>query len=106
MVIRGHEQIKKKVGFKLRRKNKEFNTCITVRAEDNNNDPERMIRRFRKLVKNEGIMQEIYDRRYYTSPSEVRREEKRQRQRVINRENRRREELFKPRDRFIKKRRS
>jgi len=80
VVIRGHEQIIKKVGFKLRRKNKEFNTCITVRAEDNNNDPERMIRRFRKLVKNEGIMQEIYDRRYYTSPSEVRREEKRQRQ--------------------------
>jgi len=65
-----------------------------------------MIRRFRKLVKNEGIMQEIYDRRYYTSPSEVRREEKRQRQRLINKVNRRREELFKPRDRFVNKRRS
>lgn len=89
-----------------RRDNKEFNTCITVRAEDNNNDPERMIRRFRKLVKNEGIMQEIYDRRYYTSPSEVRREEKRQRQRLINKVNRRREELFKPRDRFVNKGRS
>ena len=92
----------------MKRNNKKYNQplspCVTVTAEDNRNDPERMIRRFRKLVKNEGIIEDCRSRRYFKSPSEKRREKKEDRQRLIEKVNRRREELLKPRDRFIKRR--
>ena len=77
---------------------------MVVRAQDNNGDPERMIRRFRKLVKAEGIIEELRNRRYFKPPSEKRREQKEERQRLINKVNRRREELLKPRDRYKKRR--
>ena len=88
----------------MRRRNRELNPCITVRAQDNNGDPERMIRRFRKMVKAEGIIDEVRSRRYFKSPSELRREQKQERQRLINKVNRRRDELLKPRDRYKKRR--
>jgi len=87
-----------------RRKNKNINPCVTVYAEDNNGDPERMIRRFRKMVKAEGIVEEVRNRRYFKAPSEKRREEKQERKRLINKVNRRRDELLKPRDRYKKRR--
>tara|TARA_R100001480_G_scaffold142597_1_gene140162 strand:+ start:1379 stop:1651 length:273 start_codon:yes stop_codon:yes gene_type:complete len=87
-----------------KRKNNVLNPCVTVRAEDNNNDPERMIRRFRKLVKAEGIIEEQRNRRYFKSPSEKRREQKEERQRLINKVNKRRDELLKPRDRYKRRR--
>jgi len=89
-----------------KRKNKDLNPCITVRAEDNHGDPERMIRRFRKMVKAEGIIEEQRNRRYFKSPSEKRREQKEERQRLINKVNKRRDELLKPRDRYKKRRSS
>ena len=75
---------------------KPLEPCITIRAEDNNNDPERMIRRFRKMVKTEGIIEEVRNRRYFKPDSEKRREQKEERQRLINKVNRRRTELLKP----------
>jgi len=87
-----------------RRKNKPLEPCITVRAEDNNGDVDRMVRRFRKLVKMEGIIEEQRNRRYFKAPSEKRREQKEERQRLINKVNRRRTELLKPRDRYKKRR--
>ena len=87
-----------------KRKNKVLSPCVTVRAEDNHNDPERMIRRFRKLVKAEGIIEEQRRRRYFKPDSEKRREQKEERQRLINKVNRRRTELLKPRDRYKKRR--
>jgi len=87
-----------------RRKNKPLEPCVTVYAEDNNNDADRMIRRFRKLVKMEGIIEEQRNRRYFKAPSEKRREQKEERQRLINKVNRRRDELLKPRDRYKKRR--
>ena len=86
------------------KRNKKLNPCITVRAEDHNNDPDRMVRRFRKLVKSEGIIEEQRNRRYFKSGSEKRREQKEERQRLINKVNRRRTELLKPRDRYKKRR--
>jgi len=56
------------------------------------------------MVKNEGIIEECRSRRYFTSQSEKRREQKQERQRLINKVNKRRTELLKPRDRFIKRR--
>ena len=87
-----------------KRKNKLIEPCVVVHAEDNNGDAERMIRRFRKMVKMEGIIEEVRNRRYFKAPSEKRREEKEERQRLINKVNRRRDELLKPRDRYKKRR--
>ena len=87
-----------------RRKLRPLSPCVTVRAEDNNGDPERMVRQFRKLVKAEGIIEEQRNRRYFKPDSEKRREQKEERQRLINKVNRRRTELLKPRDRYKKRR--
>ena len=87
-----------------KRRNKELNPCVTVRAEDKHGDVDKMIRRFRKMVKMEGIIEEQRNRRYFKAPSEKRREQKEERQRLINKVNRRRDELLKPRDRYKKRR--
>jgi len=89
---------------KNRKFNKPLNPQVTVTAEEHRGDPERMIRKFRKMVKNEGIIEEVRNRRYFKAPSEKRREEKQERQRLINKVNNRRTELLKPRDRYIKRR--
>jgi len=56
------------------------------------------------MVKNEGIVEECRNRQHFQSESEKRREKKEDRQRLIDKVNRKREELLKPRDRFIKRR--
>ncbi len=48
-----------------------------------NEPPERMIRRFTKKVKKEGILEEVRDRSYYVKPSEKRRRKRRERKRVV-----------------------
>jgi ribosomal protein S21 len=87
-----------------KRHDKPLSPCVTVTAADNKDDPDRMIRRFRKLVKNEGIIEECRHRRHFRSQSEKRREQKEDKQRLIDKVNKRRDELLKPRDRFIKRR--
>lgn len=44
---------------------------------------ERLIKRFLKKIKKDGILKEISDRRYYKKPSERRREEKKKRKEVL-----------------------
>jgi hypothetical protein len=44
------QQESKKMRNNRRNNNKPLEPCVTVRAEDNHGDPERMIRRFRKMV--------------------------------------------------------
>ena len=85
-------------------KDKKIDTVITVRADDHRGDPERMIRRFRKLVKNSNLMEELRERRYYKSPSERNRDKNRDRQRKIQKVNNKREELLKPRDSYRRRR--
>jgi ribosomal protein S21 len=63
---------------------------IEVTAEECNYDADKMVRRFTKKVKNEGIMEECRSRAYFKKPSEVRREDAANRQRVIDKVNRQR----------------
>ena len=72
--------------------------CISVSAEECHGNAEKMVRKFIKKVKKEGIVEEFRSRRYHVKPSEIRREEKRNKQRVVEKVNKRREELLKPRD--------
>ena len=59
-----------------------------------NESQERMIKRFIKKVKKEGIIDEFRDRRYYKKPTVAKAEEKRNRKRLIEKINKKREELF------------
>ena len=89
---------------KRRKQTKKIQTCITVYSEDHRDDAEKMIRRFRKLVKNAGIIEEVRERRHYTKPSETKRNKRRERQRKIDKVNKKRVELLKPRDQYKKRR--
>ena len=61
---------------------------VYVEVHARRNEPtERLIRRFIKSVKKAGIIQEVRDRRYYTKPSDVRREEEKKRQQTIKKIN-------------------
>jgi len=59
---------------------KPINVEITPRR---NEQPERMIRRFTKKVKKEGILEEVRERKYYVKPSEERRKKKREREALM-----------------------
>ena len=48
-----------------------------------NEQPERMIRRFIKKIKKEGILEQVRERKYYVKPSEVRRKKRRERAAVM-----------------------
>jgi ribosomal protein S21 len=95
------------------RKNNKFNNrrqrplepCVAVHAEECNGDPEKMVRRFTKKVKREGIIEECRDRRHFKAPSETNRERKEAKKRIITQVNRRRNELLTPRDRYRRKKR-
>tara|TARA_Y100001973_G_C5203386_1_gene339548 strand:+ start:3381 stop:3662 length:282 start_codon:yes stop_codon:yes gene_type:complete len=83
---------------------KSFNPQITVTAEECNNNAEKMVRRFSKMVKKEGIIEECRTRAFFVKPTTKRTEKKRQRQRLIDKVNRRRDELFNIKDRSVKRR--
>jgi len=95
--------MRKKRSFKNRHPEKISGT-VTVRAEDFGDNTDKMVRRFIKKVKNEGIVEEFRSRTHYVKPSDRRREEKRQRKRLIQKVNKQRQDLLKPRDRFLKRR--
>ena len=59
---------------------KTINVEVTSRR---NEPPEKMIRRFMKKVKKEGILEEVRERAYYMKPSEKRRRKRRERDRVM-----------------------
>ena len=59
---------------------KTINVEVTSRR---NEPPEKMIRRFTKMVKKEGILEEVRERAYYMKPSEKRRRKRRERDRVM-----------------------
>ena len=65
----------------MRKKAKPVHVEVTPRK---NESPERMIKRFIKKVKKEGIMETVRDRKYYKKPSEVRREKAIKRQRQLD----------------------
>ncbi len=74
--------------------NKDITTCITVTDKECQGNTEKMVRRFLKKVKKEGIVEEYRQRSHYIKPTTKRAETKRQRRRLINKVNKKREELF------------
>jgi len=90
-------------------KNRKFkqprlDTCVTVYAEDCNNNAEKMVRRFSKLVKKEGIIDECRERSHFIKPTTKRTEKKRAKKRLVEKINKKRDELFKVKDRVVKRR--
>ena len=86
--------MRKKNRRNWRRQPAPLTTCITVSAEECQDNSERMVRKFIKKVKKEGIIDELRDRRHFKKPTEKRREKKRNTKRLIQKENKRREQLF------------
>ena len=78
----------------MKRQNNYIHTCITVTEKECQGNTEKMVRRFLKKVKKEGIVEEYRQRSHYVKPTTKRAEAKRQRRRIINKVNRKREELF------------
>tara|TARA_R100001015_G_C4472847_1_gene55947 strand:+ start:148 stop:441 length:294 start_codon:yes stop_codon:yes gene_type:complete len=79
-------------------------TRIEVTDEECHGNAEKMVRRFIKKVKREGIIDEIRDRRYYKKPKEVRAEKKRKRKRTIEKINNDRDKLFITTNQFKRRR--
>lgn len=61
---------------------KTVNVVVTPRK---NETPEKMIRRFIKKVKKEGIIEEVRERSYYTKPSQKRRKQKMEKAKTLRR---------------------
>ena len=76
------------------RNKKEIRTCVTVTAEECHNNTEKMVRRFIKKVKNDGIVDEFKERSRYKKPSVVKAEKKRNKRRLIEKALKRQRELF------------
>ena len=58
--------------------------AINVRVEARRNEPpDRLIKRFNKKVRREGIIEEVRDRMYYEKPSVKKARTRRQRKRVL-----------------------
>jgi len=83
-----------------KQKNKNFskrvNGCVTVTADECGGNNDRMIRKFIKKVKKDGIVEEYRSRRHYTKPSAIKAERRADRQRLIDKVNKDRSELLKP----------
>jgi|TARA_R100000234_G_scaffold98479_1_gene66986 ribosomal protein S21 len=79
---------------KARQHNSKINTCVQVTDKECGGNAEKMVRRFIKKVKREGIVEEIRERRHFTKPTIVRAEKKRNTKRLIEKINKQRDELF------------
>jgi len=77
---------------------------LTVSAHECGGDAEKMVRKFIRKVKKEGIVEEVRERSHFVKPTQVRAERKRNKKRLIQKINKKRTELFTTRDKF--KRRS
>jgi small subunit ribosomal protein S21 len=61
---------------------KTVNVIVTPKK---NESQEKMIRRFTKKVKKEGILEEVRERSYYTKPSQKRRKQKMEKAKTLRR---------------------
>ena len=77
-----------------KRQPRKISTFIQVRSEDCRDNPEIMVRKFIKKVRKSGILDEVKDRKYYKKPSAIKSEQKRRRQKLINKLNQKQEELY------------
>ena len=77
-----------------KRQPRKISTFIQVRSEDCRDNPDIMVRKFIKRVRKSGILDEVKDRKYYKKPSAIKNEQKRRRQKLINKLNQKQEELY------------
>ena len=63
---------------------------MAIEVEVRNNDVEQAMRRLKKLMNREGILQEVRDRRYHVKPAEKRLVEKRESKKRVRRAERKR----------------
>ena len=77
-------------------KSKRITGCVKVTAEECGDNNDRMVRRFIKKVKKEGIVDEFRSGTHYKKPSAVKAETQARRQRLIDKVNKERNELFNP----------
>lgn len=69
---------------------------VHVEVVNKGNMPgEVLIKKFNRIVKKEGIMQEVRDRRYYEKPSDKRRKERIRRKKLIKKANQERNKVVK-----------
>ena len=69
-------------------------TFIEVRSEECRDNADIMVRKFIKKVRKSGILDEVRDRKHYKKPSIVKNEEKRRRQKLLNKLNQKEKELY------------
>tara|TARA_A100001391_G_scaffold8992_1_gene5729 strand:- start:179 stop:472 length:294 start_codon:yes stop_codon:yes gene_type:complete len=75
-------------------KMRKTSTFIEVRSEECRDNADIMVRKFIKKVRKSGILDEVRDRKYYKKPSIVKNEEKRRRQKLLNKLNQKEKELY------------
>ena len=75
-------------------KMRKTSTFIEVRSEECRDNADIMVRKFIKKVRKYGILDEVRDRKYYKKPSIVKNEEKRRRQKLLNKLNKKEKELY------------
>tara|TARA_Y100001963_G_C6439841_1_gene290897 strand:+ start:143 stop:433 length:291 start_codon:yes stop_codon:yes gene_type:complete len=92
-----------------KRKNQNFKKqtepLVVVRHDECHGNAEKMVRKFIKKVKREGIIDECRERRYFKKPTAVRAERKRNKERLIKKLNAQRSALSDPRGYLKSKRR-
>ena len=79
---------------KKRRQPNNITGVLTVTEKECNGNADKMLRRFIKKARNEGIVEEFRERSRYKKPSEVNAERKRERRRTIEKANKQQRELF------------
>ncbi len=75
-------------------RNKSISSQICVTAEECGGNVDKMLRKFIRKVKKDGIIDEVRSRTYYTKPSVIKAEEKRRVRKMIEKENKRNQELI------------
>ena len=75
-------------------KMRKTSTFIEVRSDECRDNSEIRVRKFIKKVRKSGILDEVRDRKYYKKPSIVKNEQKRRRQKLLNKLNQKEKELY------------
>ena len=76
----------------------QITSLVTVTSEEGGGNPEKMIKKFSKKVKRDGILEEARDRLHFKKKSTKRSEDKQKRKRLIEKLNKKQKELINTRD--------
>ena len=89
--------------YKRKKHNKKIQTLLTVTTEECHGNAEKMVRKFIKKVKRDGILDEFRERTHFKKKTVERSEKKRKRKRLIEKHNNRQKELITTRGMFRSK---